>query len=137
VTTVAFAIAAVLIFGALLLTPFSRSALWRATVTPLASIMGSVFLVSASLLAREFGGYAAPAMAVLIAVASLVGWAIRYNIKLVEPQLETGSDKTLRSLEEISHVVLAFAYFISVAYYLSLLGHFILQSMGIQDEFLA
>ncbi len=136
-TSVAFALAAAVTFGLLLFTPFAKSALWRATVTPLASIMGSGFLVSAPLLAREFGGFAAPAMALLIGVAALVGWAIRYNIKIVEPQLKTGKDKALRSMEEISHVVLTFAYFVSVAYYLSLLGHFVLQSAGIQSEQLA
>lgn len=136
-TSIAFAIAAVLICGILLFSPFAKSKLWRATVTPLASIMGSGFLVSAPLLAREFGGYAAPAMALLIAVAALVGWAIRYNIKVVEPQLEHGADKALRSIEELSHIILTFAYFISVAYYLSLLGHFVLQSSGIDNERLA
>lgn len=136
-TSIAFAIAAVIILGILLFSSFAKSKLWRATVTPLASIMGSGFLVSAPLLAREFGGYAAPAMALLIAVAALVGWAIRYNIKVVEPQLEHGPDKALRSIEELSHIILTFAYFISVAYYLSLLGHFVLQSSGIDNERLA
>lgn len=136
-TSIAFALTAAIIFGLLLFAPFAKSALWRATVTPLASIMGSGFLVSAPLLAREFGGFAAAAMALLIVVAALVGWAIRYNIRVVEPQLKAGTNKTLRSIEEVSHVVLTFAYFVSVAYYLSLLGHFILQSVGVQNETLA
>lgn len=136
-TSVAFAITAVVALVFLLFSPFAKSNQWRATVTPLASIMGSGFLVSAPLLAREFGGYAAPAMALLIGVAALVGSAIRYNIRVVEPQLKAGPDKALRSIEAISHIVLAFAYFISIAYYLSLLGNFLLQSSGYDNDSLA
>ena len=131
-------VAVALIVGVfLLVSPFARSTLWKATVTPLASIIGSGFLVSAPLLAREFGGYAAPAMLSLIVVAWFIGGAIRYNIRVVEPALKEGGDKLLISIEELSHLVLAFAYFISVAYYLSLLGNFLLQSAGHPDEALA
>lgn len=121
----------------LLFAPFTKSALWRATVTPLASIIGSGFLVSAPLLAREFGGYAAPAMAILVGLAALIGWAIRYNIRTVEPLLGTPTNRPLQSLEKLSHIILAFAYFVSVAYYLSLLGHFVLESAGIQNGVLS
>ncbi len=71
----------------LLFAPFSRTAIWRAAVTPLASIIGSGFLVSAPLLDREFGGFAALSMALLILVTMLIGWTIRYNNRVVEPQL--------------------------------------------------
>jgi hypothetical protein len=125
--------------GVLLFAPFARRQLWRAAVTPLASIIGSGFLVSAPLLAHEFGGYAAIAIGLLIGVAALVGWAIRYNIAVVEGQLERGTeeDRALISIEKLSHVVLAFAYFISVTYYLTLLGHFVLAAAGVQNELLA
>ncbi|MDE0590720.1 hypothetical protein OU789_12355 [Halocynthiibacter sp. C4] len=136
-TSIIFGATVAVSIALLLFAPFTKSALWRATVTPLASIIGSGFLVSAPLLAREFGGYAAPAMALLIAVAMLVGWTIRYNIRNVEPALGSDKDKALQSIESLSHIVLAFAYFISVAYYLSLLGHFILQSMNVQNELVA
>ena len=129
-------IGAVVLVG-LLFAPFSRTAIWRATVTPLASIIGSGFLVSAPLLAREFGGFAAPAMALLILVAMLIGWTIRYNIRVVEPQLATDKDHVLHSIEQLSHIVLAFAYFISVSYYLALLGHFVLQGANIDRPELA
>ncbi|WP_204113845.1 hypothetical protein [Shimia biformata] len=128
---------AALCFAGLFLAPFARSPLWRATVTPLASIIGSGFLVSAPLLAREFGGYAAPAMASLIALAWLIGGAIRYNIAHVEQMLATDGQRAVHSLERLSHYVLAFAYFVSVAYYLSLLGNFLLQSIGAPNEALA
>ncbi len=121
----------------LLFAPFTKTALWRATVTPLASIIGSGFLVSAPLLAREFGGFAAPAMALLVGLAALIGWAIRYNIRTVEPLLGQPGNHALQSLEKLSHIVLAFAYFVSVAYYLSLLGQFVLESAGVQNDALA
>jgi hypothetical protein len=136
-TSVAFICVALATFSILLFAPFTRSALWQATITPLASIIGSGFLVSAPLLAREFGGYAAAAMTLLIVLAGLIGWTIRYNIATVEPQLATSKDRVLRSIEQLSHIVLAFAYFISVAYYLSLLGHFVLGAAKIQNPALA
>jgi hypothetical protein len=136
-TSIAFVVVALVSIGILLFAPFTKTPLWRATVTPLASIIGSGFLVSAPLLAREFGGYAAPAMALLIVLAALIGWAIRYNIRVVEPLLGKPGDQTLHSIEKLSHMVLAFAYFISVAYYLSLLGHFVLQSAGVQNNAVA
>ena len=64
----------------------SRS--WKATLTPLASIMGSGFLVCAPLLAENVGYDAVFAMAGLLAVAYAVGGAIRYNIAHAEPLLE-------------------------------------------------
>lgn len=135
--TIIFLGIAIIAFLLLLFAPFSRSTLWRATITPIASIIGSGFLVSAPLLAREFGGYAALAMLALVILAWLLGGAIRYNIRVVEPALEQRRDVLLDSIEELSHLVLAFAYFISVAYYLSLLGNFLLQWLGRPNEALA
>ena len=132
-----FVVFAVALLCYLLFAPFARGKLWRATVTPLASIIGSGFLVSAPLMGREFGGYAAPAIAILIALACLIGWAIRYNIRVVEPILAQGTNRALNSIEKLSHVVLAFAYFISVAYYLSLLGNFVLEAAGVENARLA
>ncbi len=90
--------------------------------------------MSAPLLAQEFGGYAAPAMALLIGIAWLIGWTIRYNIQNAEPLLTKGDDPILRSVEGLSHLVLAFAYFVSIAYYLSLLGHFLLEAAGVPND---
>ena len=68
---------------------FSRrlavSSNWKATVTPLASIMGSGFLVSAPLLAGIVGNLAVVCMALLLALAYMVGGAIRFNIRYFEP----------------------------------------------------
>lgn len=136
-TSIVFAITALTVLIALLFSPWSRTKQWNATVTPLASIIGSGFLVSAPLLVREFGGYSALAMALLIGVAGLIGWTIRYNIRVVEPQLAKGEDRILISIEGISHILLAFAYFVSITYYLSLLGHFLLEAANIENELLA
>jgi len=114
---------------------------WQATVTPLASIIGSGFLVSVPLLVKETGNWAVFAMISLVAVAYLVGAAIRFNIRYAEPLFaQPDPDGELRiaeSLERLSHFVLAFAYFISVTYYLMLLSNFLLNGFGIQDETLA
>ncbi len=61
------------------------SSSWKATVTPLASIMGSGFLVSAPLLAGIVGTWALACMAVLLLLAYFVGDAIRFNIRHFEP----------------------------------------------------
>jgi hypothetical protein len=58
----------------------AASSNWKATVTPLASIMGSGFLVSAPLLAGTVGNLAVICMGVLLALAYMVGGAIRFNI---------------------------------------------------------
>lgn len=114
---------------------------WRATVTPLASIIGSGFLVSVPLLAREVGVWAILAMAALIGASYLVGEAIRFNIAHVEPLLadkeRAQGHRLAVGLERLSHFVLAFAYFVSVAYYLVLLGNFLLKGIGVQDETMA
>lgn len=131
-----------LVAAFVLLSPRVRAlSSWRATVTPLASIIGSGFLVSVPLLAHEVGIWAILAMAGLIGASYLVGEAIRFNIAHVEPLLEdkgkAASHKLAVGLERLSHFVLAFAYFVSVAYYLVLLGNFLLKGIGAQDEFVA
>ncbi|MFQ5491725.1 MAG: hypothetical protein ACE5GE_13485, partial [Phycisphaerae bacterium] len=49
-----------------------RSKTWAAMVSPLASIIGSGFLISAPLLARHFGSYAVLAMALLLLAGGAV-----------------------------------------------------------------
>jgi len=115
-----------------------KSTTWRATVTPLASIIGSGFLVSVPLLAGEVGNWSLLAMTGLIAVAYLVGGAIRFNIRYAEPLLDKPARnervRITESLEHLSHFILAFAYFVSVAYYLVLLGNFLLSSTGVSGD---
>ncbi|MEM1442902.1 MAG: hypothetical protein AAGF67_11210 [Verrucomicrobiota bacterium] len=115
---------------------FSRrlagSSRWQATVTPLASIMGSGFLISAPLLGGIVGLWATVAMGVLLILAYFVGSAIRYNIRHFEPiEHERGVAQTVAF---VSRVVLVLAYFISVVYYLELLAVFALHFFDISNR---
>ncbi|KAA5539021.1 hypothetical protein FYK55_25615 [Roseiconus nitratireducens] len=111
----------------------AESGNWKATVTPLASIMGSGFLVSAPLLAGIVGNLALVCMAVLLMLAYGVGSAIRFNIRHFEP-IENKGLGAAQSIAFVSRIVLAGAYFISVTYYLQLLAAFLLNAIGIQSE---
>ena len=120
-----------------------RSDAWRATATPLASIIGSGFLIAGPILASAAGHWAVAAMAALCAVAWLFGSAIRYNIVTVEPLLDPDADgdwdatdapRWLPITERVSDIALAFAYFISVAYYLNLFAAFGLRALSIEDR---
>ncbi len=122
-----------MIAGAASLQPrLLRSPYWRATVTPLASIIGSGFLVAGPVISHAAGNYAWVAMAGLCAVAWWFGSAIRYNIAHVEDVAE--NPPAIAFLERLSGIALAFAYFISVAYYLDLFGAFLLRGAGIVDR---
>ncbi|QIE54099.1 hypothetical protein G5B40_00750 [Pikeienuella piscinae] len=117
-------LAATLAGAGLFLSPWMlRSELWRATVTPLASIIGSGFLVLGPILAHAFGMWATTAMAALCIAAWGFGAAIRYNIAYAEP-LPEGEDVLVDRLETFSGAALAGAYIVSVAYYLNLFGAF-------------
>lgn len=121
---------AVVVTAALTFGRFARSDSWHATVTPLASIIGSGFLICGPLLAKEFGGAALLAMAVLLAIAYAAGWVIRFNIAHVEPYLEQAPfNDRVAWLARTAQGVLAIAYAISVAYYLKLLAEFALKPL--------
>ena len=108
----------------LLLNPMlGRVRLWMATVTPLASIIGSGFLVLGPVLNVAYGQWAPAVMAALCLVAWLFGDAIRYNIGALEPAAGARSAWEER-LDTAASWALAFAYAISVAYYLNLFGAF-------------
>ncbi len=119
---------------------FSRrlagSSSWQATVTPLASIMGSGFLVSAPLLAGIVGNLAVFAMAVLLVLAYMVGGAIRFNIRYFEP-IENKEHGLIQDTAFLSRIVLVCAYFISITYYLQLLAAFLLNAIHVQSQMLA
>lgn len=111
---------------------FARTDAWRATVTPLASIIGSGFLICGPLLAREFGSAAWAAMAVLLAIAYAVGAVVRFNIRHVEalaPKLAVHDPMNwaMRAVQ----AMLAIAYAVSIAYYLKLLAEFGLRPLAL------
>ncbi len=128
IIAVALLLAGYLAFSKRLATSLS----WKATVTPLASIMGSGFLISAPLLASVVGNLAVVCMALLLALAYAVGSAIRFNIQYFEPIEEhTG---TAQNVAFLARIVLAGAYFISVTYYIQLLAAFVLNAVGMRGE---
>ncbi|MBX3587147.1 MAG: hypothetical protein KF796_10925 [Ramlibacter sp.] len=110
--------------AALLFSPwFVRSRPWRATITPLASIIGSGFLLLGPILQHSYGLYAPLVMMGLCGVAYLFGAAIRFNIAHGGQAISQDSPLA-RQLEQAASWALAFAYIISVAYYLNLFGAF-------------
>jgi hypothetical protein len=113
----------------------NRSRMWTIVVTPLASIIGSGFLVVAPLLYQNFGGYHLAAIALLNIVALAVGWVMRTNIQLFEPILGNGNKHavTLILFERASKLVLGLSFTISVAFYLSLLSSFALEALGVRS----
>jgi hypothetical protein len=106
---------------------------WKAMVTPLASIMGSGFLVSAPLLAGVVGNLAVVCMGMLLILAYMVGGAIRFNIKHFEP-IENKGKGAAQDIAFLSRIVLMGAYFISITYYLQLLAAFVLNMFGEQSD---
>ncbi len=123
----------VLVLAVLLYPGISQAIYWRAIVTPLASIIGSGFLVLGPILGSSFGFYAPIVMLMLCAVAFAFGHAIRFNIKQIEVQPQR--KQTERTLEACASWVLAFAYVISVAYYLNLFGAFGVSLTSLNDVF--
>ena len=127
---VAIAITALLTFSR-----FTRTDQWRATVTPLASIIGSGFLICGPFLAREFGGAALFAMAALLVLAYAVGSVVRFNIIHIEGHADTARfHDPIAWLARGTQGVLALAYAVSVAYYLKLLAEFTLKPLGVSDR---
>lgn len=100
-----------------------KSQQWTATATPLASIIGSGFLVLGPILEASYGWIAPLVMAGLCAAAYAFGGAIRFNIGVLDKP-QGRRPRTEVALEDAASWVLAFAYVISVAYYLNLFGAF-------------
>lgn len=101
---------------------------WRATITPLASIIGSGFLIAAPVLNSLSKDKAYLLMLFLCIFSFGIGTVIRWNIQFVE-------DKHTDYLtEKLSDISLAIAYILSVTYYLSLLSSFILKSIHFSNS---
>ncbi len=122
ILNIAILLTVVLAGGAMLLPGLRKSRTWRAMVTPLASIIGSGFLILGPLLQASYGKYAPLAMVVLCLVAWSFGAAIRYSI--AERARSPAPGRAVSRLDRASEVVLGLAYIISVAYYLNLFGAF-------------
>jgi hypothetical protein len=129
-----FILATIVAAGVLLLHPrLANAKNWRAAITPLASIIGSGFLVLGPILDASYGYLAPLVMAALCFVAFLFGAAIRFNIAAIEAEPER--NKAERVLEVAASWTLTFAYIISVAYYLNLFGAFAVSLNQIAESF--
>ncbi|VXC58504.1 conserved membrane hypothetical protein [Pseudomonas sp. 8Z] len=114
-----------LLVAALLFWPrVAQAPMWRATVTPLASIIGSGFLILGPVMLVNFGSWGPLTMLVLCALGYAFGSAMRFNIHYLGDGPQRRGTPLQALGEQTSSWVLAFAYFISVAYYLNLFGAF-------------
>lgn len=105
---------------------------WRAMTTPLASIIGSGFLVLGPILTSSYGKYAPLVMAALCLGAYLYGAAIRYNISAIQANGDIRG-RFSNTLETLASWFLGFAYIVSVAYYLNLFGAFGVSLTSVDD----
>jgi hypothetical protein len=109
---------------------------WKAVITPLASIIGSGFLVAGPLLGTLVGRFSTPVMAAIVIFAYWIGGIIRYNILEAEP-LQTQKDPkshVIFAIESFSSITLGLAYVISVAFYLRLLSSFALTPFQLTSD---
>ncbi len=120
-----------------LLILFSRkileNKLWRSTMTPLASIIGSGFLIAAPLLNKLSGPKAPYLMFILCIVSFGIGEVIRWNIKNIEDQSNSAA---IAWSEKLGEWVLSGAYTLSITYYLYLFSSFFLRMMGHSTDIL-
>ncbi len=132
IASVITVIASLAVLGLLSIPRLVGSELWKATVTPLASIIGSGFLVVGPVLIHAFGGWAPLAMLALCAVAYFFGAVMRRNIL----DRHCGNNRHSLSLhfETASSWVLALAYVISVTYYLNLFGAFAVRTVAEENQ---
>ncbi|MWD27908.1 hypothetical protein E0K89_010525 [Aquicoccus sp. SCR17] len=123
----------VLAGGVLLYPRLARAVLWRAAITPLASIIGSGFLVLGPILDASYGALAPLVMGALCLGAYLFGAAVRFNIARLDGR--SPRSRTEEELELAASWMLAFAYIVSVAYYLNLLGAFSVSLTALDDPY--
>ncbi|MBN8292662.1 hypothetical protein JI664_11870 [Rhodobacter sp. NTK016B] len=119
--------------GLLWLPGLRKAQTWRAMVTPLASIIGSGFLVLGPLLNHAYGLWGPLVMGALCLVAWGFGTAIRDNIRAIDRDGQAGP----AWVENTASALLGFAYMVSVAYYLNLLGSFAVSLLPFQSQVLA
>lgn len=98
----------------------------RASVTPLASIFGSGFLIIVPVLELTLGALAVLGAIAVSVLAWLVGTAIRHNVVAIEPRVEAGTlSQRVERLDRLSDLVIVVAYVISVALYLRIMAEYV------------
>lgn len=124
------AIAAVLLRREVRDAPF-----WCATVTPLASIIGSGFLVVVPLLAGIAGTLSLFAIVGIVLLSFWLGKAIRFNILHDGRTPRVDSDPFAQPLERLSDLALAGAYVISITFYIRVMCGFVLTGLDAYSSF--
>lgn len=105
--------------------PAVTKVMW-ASVTPLASILGSGLLIIVPVLERILGSLSVVGAAVVCAVAWVVGTSVRHCVRVVEPALAAGSpDPVTARLDRTGDAVIVVAYVISVALYLRIMAEYV------------
>jgi hypothetical protein len=108
--------------------PVDRRRVLRATVTPLASIFGSGFLIIVPVLERTLGALAVVGAVGVCAVAWLAGTAVRHCVRVVEPLVGSAElDPRTARLERVADGVIVAAYVISVALYLRIMSEYVVE----------
>ncbi|WP_420581257.1 hypothetical protein [Reichenbachiella sp.] len=99
---------------------WTKSDIWLATLTPLASIIGSGFLILGPLLQNSLGTNALWGMFFLCVAAYLIGYVIRFNIQYVEDELQSpNTARGIKVTEKLGDISLVLAYVVSITYYLN------------------
>ena len=109
--------------------------LWRATVTPLASIIGSGFLVVVPMLTHIAGPLSIWAISAVVFLSLWIGGALRFNIQHDGREDSANGGRSTQALERLSDIALAFAYIISIAFYIRLMCGFILTGVNAYTPF--
>lgn len=105
-----------------------RSSVLFATVTPLASILGSGLLIIVPVLERTLGSLAVFGAIGVCALAWFVGTVIRHNVVAVESLTEKGTlDTATHRIDTVADGVIVLAYVISVALYLRIMAQYVVQ----------
>lgn len=103
---------------------------WRATVTPLASIIGSGFLIAAPVFRFSLGQYALLGMLLLTAFAYSIGSALRFLLAQKKSPINPKSIV-------LSELLLVLAYIISISFYIKLLALFSLKIFNLDSHIFA
>ena len=113
----------------------TKSRDWKATLTPLSSIIGSGFLIIAPLLTSVVGMYSPLAITGIVLLAYAIGGVIRFNIIHAEPLIhDREANPLIYKIDLLANTTLSFAYVTAIAFYLSLLSSFLLTYLGFGDS---
>ncbi len=104
----------------------TRGRVLLASVTPLASILGSGLLIIVPVLERTLGALSVVGAIGVCAVAWVVGTAVRHCVRVVEPLAQDGTlDAVTRRIDRAADAVIVVAYVISVALYLRIMAQYV------------